>query len=121
MNEDDIAWSGEMNRTRKQDYFQGVILKSDTIVLLVAPPNRDRVRPNSKSYARKMAAYVKEPLTADVYLRRGLIRDDLGWDYQRAYISVQNVEGKEVRDDPARESVAAYYASLSPSDHGIDT
>ena len=88
MSEDDIVWSGEMNR-REQDYFQGVILKSDTIVLLVAPSSRDRVQTESKSFARKTAAYVKEPLTADAYLRRGLRRDDLGWDYQQLYLCAE--------------------------------
>ncbi len=106
MDRDDIVWSGEMNR--RKDYFQGVILGSDLVRLLVEPPDRDRVR--GKSLQRKITAYIRNPLTVDEYLRRGLRKDDLAWDYQREFISILGSAGREIRDDPSRASLIAYLA-----------
>lgn len=103
----DIVWSGEMNR--RKDYFQGVILGSDIVRLVVAPSDRDRVR--GKSLQRKIAAYVRNPLTVDEYLRRGLRKDDLAWDYQREFVSIQSLRGTEIRDDPSRASLGIFLAA----------
>jgi hypothetical protein len=104
MNQQSIVWSGEMNR--REDYFQGVILGSDIVRLVVEPSNRDRVR--GKSLERKANAYVRTPLTVEEHLRRGLRKDDLAWDYQREFITISNASGTEIRDDPTRASVTAY-------------
>ncbi|MDO8434884.1 MAG: HNH endonuclease family protein [Candidatus Binatus sp.] len=96
--EQEIVWSGEMNR--RPDYFQGIILKSDHVRLLVAPPDRPGSR--GQSLDRKANAYVKDPLSVVEYLKRGLRKDDLAWDYQRNFISITNLHGIEIREDPAR-------------------
>ena len=71
--DENIVWSGEMNQM--PDYFQGVILKSDVITLLVEPSNRPGAR--GQSLDRKANAYVTNPLSVEEYLKRGLRRDDL--------------------------------------------
>src|SRR5579859_6348833 len=93
---------------RRKGYFQGVILGSDIVRLVVDPSNRDRVR--GKSLERKTNSYVRTPLTVEEYLRRGLRKDDLAWDYQREFISIANTSGAEIRDDPTRASVATYWS-----------
>jgi hypothetical protein len=108
--EDEIVWSGEMNR-REKDYFQGVILRSDKVKLIVPPANRPSAR--GKSLVRKTKAYISATLTAEEYLRRGIWNVDLAWDYQRNFISILNDSGAELRDDPNRSSVAAYLRAMS--------
>ena len=103
----DIVWSGEMNQ--RPDYFQGIILKSDLVILLVEPSIRPGAR--GQSLDRKAKAYVKDPLSVEKYLKRGLQRDDLAWDYQRNFISILNSGGDEIRNDPTRTSRATYLAS----------
>jgi hypothetical protein len=110
--DDDIAWSGEMNQ--RPDYFQGIILNSDLVTLVVEPSIRPGAR--GKSLDRKGKAYVKESLSVEKYLKRGLQRDDLAWDYRRDFISIVNSGGDEIRDDPTRSSRATYLASK----HGKD-
>jgi hypothetical protein len=112
VNQREIVWSGEMNR--RKDYFQGVILGSDIVRLVVEPSNRDRVR--GKSLERKANAYVRTPLTVEEYLRRGLRKDDLAWDYQREFISIANASGTEIRDDPGRASLAKYWSMSNNRD-----
>jgi hypothetical protein len=110
--EDDIVWSGEMDH-REKDYFQGVIRRSDKLRLIVAPPDRPRVQPQSASFARKNKAYGSMPVTAEEGLRLGLWARDLAWDYQRNFISILNDSGVELRDDPNRSSIAAYFRAMS--------
>jgi len=108
MDENEVVWSGEMNR--REDYFQGVILASDKVITIVRPSDRPGAR--GESLERKSKAYVKEPLSVEKYLKRGLRRDDLAWDYRRNFISIVEPDSsREVNEDPARASLAAYFAS----------